>query len=67
MNQAARDEEVQWSLHQQRELHEFAVRKGYYVQQANEDLLARADFKRLGKRFTGAGPTDYAPLMELPS
>lgn len=67
MNQAARDEEVQHALHQQRELHAFAERKGLWVQQAHEDLLNRAAFKRQDKRFDGRGPTDFGALMELPA
>ncbi len=67
MTQADRDEEVQYALHQQRELHEFAQRKGLLVQQANEDLLNRAAFKRQDKRFDGRGPTNFGDLMDLPA
>lgn len=67
IQQDFRDEEVQYALYQQRELHAFAERKSLWIEQANEDLLARADFKRLGKRFDGRGPTDFGVLMDLPA
>lgn len=63
--QDIRDEEVQWSLHQQRELRDYTVRKGLWIDQATEDLLNRALFKAEPKRFTGAGPSNFAPLIEV--
>lgn len=66
-HQELRDEEVQWALHQQREFREFAERKALWIEQANEDLLNRALFKADGRRFTGQGPSNFAPLMDLPS